>query len=259
MQQYCDRISVGSKGCGDSVSTEEEAWSGFLERALWGLRRAVLALHTSEGRARHHGKRGYWRSPRRLSGVARVRVPSETAVSEALVREFKSIAADQFVSGRTEDEMDLRHFHIAAEKYREMDPAIGDHSKPTDIAIELREGLIFDLRIEAKTVTTEAEVATGYIDEGLKRFDDASNPYTVERFGAMIAYVVNDDETIWERRVDAGVTTYVGSTRIGTTALSGRGFPTSMHRFIPDTKGPDEIEVRVLHFVFPVEADPALN
>lgn len=239
--------------------SEDEAWSGFLERALWGLRRAATAVHTPEGRARHRAKRGYWRRPTRLGGIAGVRIPSETAMSEALVREFKTIAADQYVSGRRADEPDLRHFHIAVEQYRQLDPAIGDHSNPTDIAIELREGLVFDLRIEAKTVATEGQVRTGYIDEGLTRFDDADNPYTVERFGAMIAYVVTDDEATWEGRVGTGVTAYVGSERIGATPLSGRSFVTSTHRFIPLANGPDEIEVRVVHFVFPVEADPVLN
>ncbi|WP_395455693.1 hypothetical protein ACHMW5_11295 [Azospirillum melinis] len=241
------------------MASDEDPWCGFLERALWGLRRAVLVVHTPEGRARHRGKRGYWRKEQRLGGVARVRIPSETAMSEAIVQEFNAIARIQGISGRAADEPDLRHLHLAVEQPRQLDFAIGDHSNPTDIAIELREEQIFDLRIEAKTVATEGQIKTGYINKGLKRFDDAEKPYTIERFGAMIAYVVTDDEATWEGRVSGGVTAYVGSTRIGTTHLSGRSFFTSTHRFVPTAKGPDEIEVRVVHFVFPVEADPALN
>lgn len=241
------------------MAGEEDLWCEFLERALWGLRRAVLVVHTPEGRARHRGKRGYWRKERRLGGVARVRIPSETAMSEAIVREFVAIARNQVISGRAADEPDLRHLQIAVEQFRQLDPAIGDHSNPTDIAIELREELIFDLRIEAKTVATNAEIGAGYINKGLKRFDDADNPYTIERFGAMFAYVVTDDETTWEGRVSEGVTAYVGFPRTGTTDLSGRPFFTSTHRFVPTAKGPDEIEVRVVHFVFPVEADPVLD
>ncbi|TWA82229.1 hypothetical protein FBZ85_102605 [Azospirillum brasilense] len=194
-----------------------------------------------------------------MGGLPRVRVPSETAMSEAIVREFETIAADQVISGRKSGEPDLRHFHIAVEQFRQLDPAIGEYSNPTDIAIKLREGLIFDFRIEAKTVAAEGQIKTGYINKGLKRFDDADNPYTIERFGAMIAYVVTDDESTWEGRVSEVVTAYVGSTRIGTTLLSGRSFFTSTHRFVPTAKAPDEIEVRVVHFVFPVEADPVLS
>ena len=241
------------------MATDEDLWCGFLERALWGLRRAAQVVHTPEGRARYRGKRGYWRKERQLGGVARVRIPSETAMSEAIVQEFNAIARIQVISGPAADEPDLRHLHMSVEQPRELDPAIGDHSNPTDIKVELREELIFDLRIEAKTIATEGQVKTGYINKGLKRFDDAGNPYTIERFGAMIAYVVTDNESTWERRVSEGVTAYVGSMRIGTTHLSGRSCFTSTHRFVPTAKGPDEIEVRVVHFVFPVEADPVLS
>lgn len=236
---------------------EDEAWFGFLERALWGLRRAASAVHAPEGKATYRGKRGYWRAARRIAGVDRV--PSETAMSEAIVRELKAIAADQYVHGRKADEFDLRHFHVAVEQFRRLDPAIGEHSNPTDISIELREGLAFDLRIEAKTVATQAAIRTGYLDKGLKRFDDAGNPYTLERFGAMIAYVVTEDEATWEGRLGAGVAAFVGSDHIYATALSGRSFTTSIHRFVPIAKGPNEIEVRVVHFVFPVDADPVLS
>jgi hypothetical protein len=241
------------------VSDDQEAWCAFLERALWGLRRAVSEVHAPQGKTTHRKKPGYWRVARRIAGVDRVRVPSETAMSEAIVREFKGIAAQQFIEGTKHDEFDLRHFHAATEQVRKFDTGIGDHSNPTDISIELREGIIFDLRIEAKTVTALAAIKKGYVNEGLKRFDDAGNPYTVERFGAMIAYVVTEDEATWEGRLGDGVTAFVGSDRVCTTALSGRPFTTSIHRFINDAIGPDEVEVRVIHLVFPVEADPVLN
>ena len=50
----------------------------------------------------------------------------------------------------------------------------------------------------------ETEVQREYLGpRGLERFEDHSNPYTIEPYGAMLAYVVDNNAQTWVTRIAA--------------------------------------------------------
>jgi hypothetical protein len=237
-------------------------WTGFLEKALWGLEEAAARLRDAGTQAEFEAATDWWRQPIR-SGVLRgVEMPEETAVSGAIEALFDQIVADQVIAGSPkEGEEDLRQFQFTTEKRRARDPAIGKKTKPTDIAIILRASEIFDLRIEAKTLVADADIATEYLSErGLKRFEDAGNPYTVEPYGGMLAYIIREDASVWQDRVRTGLLDAFGAERIGDIEIRQRARTTSKHSFTIIEKGSlRTINVDVLHLVAEIEARPSLR
>ena len=243
------------------MSVSNLPWLGFLERALWGLEQAAARLRESDVQAEFEAATDWWRHPIKSGALKGTEVPEETAVSGALEKLFERLAADQLISGPSSDEADLRQFSFVTEKRRVFDPAIGKKTKPTDIAIILKAGEIFDLRIEAKTLVSEKDVESEYLSErGLLRFEDASNPYTVEPFGGMLAYIVRDPTPLWEERVRSNLLMKFGTERIRQAEIGTRVMTTSRHSFVIAEKGGARtIEVDVLHLAVEIEARPSFR
>lgn len=234
-------------------------WTGFLERALWGLEQAAGRLSEPETRARMEAAPDWWRKPVRSGPLRGIEIPEETAVSGALEALFEEIRADQQISGPTHGQEDLRHVHLVLEKRRPRDRAIGKKTKPTDIAIILAAEEHFDLRIEAKTLVEEADIRAEYLsDRGLLRFEDADNPYTDAPYGGMLAYIVSDDSAVWQDRIRRGLNAGIGAARIAQMSVGGRPRMTSTHSF-PEVKDgvARTVTVNVLHLVAEIEAKPS--
>lgn len=234
-------------------------WTGFLERALWGLEQAASRLSEADTRARMERSTDWWRKPVKTGHLRGVEIPEETAVSGALETLFEEIRSDQQISGPTPGQEDLRHVHFATEKRRRRDPAMGKKTKPTDIAILLAAEEYFDLRIEAKTLTEEADIQAEYLSgRGLLRFEDAANPYTDAPYGGMLAYVIKDNTSVWQDRIQHGVHAAVGADRIGEMSVGGRVRMTSTHSFLEVKDGVTRtVTVNVLHLVAEIEARPS--
>jgi hypothetical protein len=179
-------------------------------------------------------------------------------VSEALAELFEFIRASQAITGSGVQSIDLRHISIALEKRRKHDRGIGRKSNPTDYALVLLEDKELDLRIEAKTILNDAEVRDEYLGRrGLLRFDDNRNPYTVERFGGMVAYVVDSDAKTWARRIASAVANAVGNERSGVlTIASGKHQVSFHHVSVTTDEGTLERDIDVVHFVLEVDASP---
>ncbi|URD38195.1 hypothetical protein M6G65_06970 [Methylobacterium tardum] len=241
--------------------TQTTTWPSFLEKALWGLRRASEHLGDPEVQAEFEAADDWWRKPKTIGGVENVLVPEETAVSGALKVLFSRIQSDQVISGTPPDEDDLRQFHFSLEERRPRDPAIGKKTKPTDIAIVLRAAEVFDLRIEAKTLIEYGDIRSEYLSgRGLLRFEDPGNPYTLEVYGGMLAYIVKEEASVWEDRVRVDLLTQLGAERILQTTVGQRSMTTSTHRFDIAEKGKTRtVNVAVLHLVTAIEARPSLR
>ncbi|MCJ2030432.1 hypothetical protein MKK50_13630 [Methylobacterium sp. J-043] len=239
----------------------QTTWPTFLEKALWGLHLASEHLGDPEVQAEFEAADDWWRKPLKIGILEDVLVPEETAVSGALEVLFSRIQADQVISGTPPDEEDLRQFHFSLEKRRSRDTAIGKKTKPTDIAIVLRAGEVFDLRIEAKTLIEYSDIKSEYLSgRGLLRFEDPGNPYTLEVYGGMLAYIVQDDPSAWEGQVRADLVTQLGAERIRQTDVGQRSMTTSTHRFVIVEKGETRtVDVAVLHLVTAIEARPSLR
>ena len=180
-------------GAGTSTTKAEE-WAAFLGNAIGGLHWAAIELR---GRKADFETRSDWfRRGRKQAGI-----PRENSVSQALKQLFDWIRAEQQVTGSGVQVVDLRHIRIECELPRPFDPGISDEAKPTDLAIVLMKDNELDFRIEAKTVLNDAELTSEYLGpRGLQRFDDNSNPYTIQPFGGMVAYVVDADANCGFRR-----------------------------------------------------------
>lgn len=115
-----------------------------------------------------------------------------------------------------------------------------------------------DLRIEAKTILSDAEIRKHYLgDEGLRRFDDSTNPYTIQPFGGMIAYVVDSDAQAWTLKIGSAVAAAVGAGRAGTLKIAGEDHHVSRHKV--DYKAGGKAvrrDVDVVHFALEIDARP---
>ena len=235
----------------------DDQWIGFLEKALWGLEQAAERLRDDDTRARMELAGDWWRKAKTSGAMRGVEIPEETAVNSALQELFDEVCAEQEICGT--GGMDLRHFHFHAERRRETDPNRGRMTKPTDIAIIFRAHEVYDLRVEAKTLVSEAEIASQYLSEhGLLRFEDAGNPYTTKPYGGMIAYVVQDDTRTWADRVRTGLHSQFGEARVAQVDIGTTKRMLSQHSYESIKDGCRRInKVAVVHLVAEIEARPS--
>lgn len=226
-----------------------DEWIAFVGNAVGGLREAAALLRTRK--AEFEAKRDWFRP--RTSGI-----PRENSVSRALADLFGLLRSEQAISGSGVQAVDLRHISIECERPRPYDPGISDESKPTDLCLVLLKDNELDLRIEAKTILSDAEIRKHYLgDEGLRRFDDNANPYTVQPFGGMVAYVVDSDAKTWMAKIGEKMTTAVGASRLSTIKVGVDDHQVSRHR-IKVKAGVKEIQrdVDVVHFAIEIDAKP---
>lgn len=178
----------------------------------------------------------------------------------------KSVAAIKRITSRSGHAQSLHRridqrliLQCPCETPRPLDPGISKQAKPTDYTIILMRESELDLRIEAKTVLDEREIKAEYLGlRGLKRFDDASNPYTISSYGGMVAYVVNHDAPTWSTKISTALLAEIGTDRAGSIELGARKHHISKHSVPVATREmTGNIEVNVVHFVLEVEASPS--
>lgn len=188
-------MSGGNAMLGD---LKVKLWRNVLANTVWALRAAETNLKSADRYAYFSGKSGWWRA----KPVGGVKIPSETAVSEALVEEIERIV--RVAVGQGLDRVStlgfggLEQLCFTVEQPRAVKVGIGDKSKPTDIRVYRAGGTLIDLRIEAKTILTPAEIKAEYMSaRGLLRFCDPLEPYTIEPYGGMLAYTVSGTSSEW--------------------------------------------------------------
>jgi hypothetical protein len=232
-----------------ATPAEIEEWRAFLGNAIGGLREAAIVLRIKK--EEFEAKKDWFR--KKKTGI-----PKENSVSQALALLFEFIRANQAISGSGVQNIDLRHISISCEKPRPLDPGISDESNPTDYALVLLKDMELDLRIEAKTILSESEIRDKYVGhEGLLRFDDDSNPYTIARFGGMVAYVVDADAPTWAGRIATAVAAKVGAERSGSMTIGPHDHQVSYHHVSVNTpQGPAEYDIDVIHFALEIDASP---
>jgi hypothetical protein len=205
---------------------------------------------------------GWWRSkPQKLKGKNGFKVPEETAVSEAIVEQMECVKRDFILGPRKNDPdiagIDNLEFH--AEAPRKNKVGIGRKAKPTDFRF-YRAGIGgFDLRIEAKVVTKEADIKRHYLSkEGLGRFSDKREPYTDELVGGMVAYTVTDDRAHWEQRLTCGIENMTGAFSTFRHAVKPTADPVLFCK-VPFNFNdiPNRNEVLVFHYVLEFDCVPS--
>lgn len=232
-----------------AADTAADEWEAFVINAVRGLQAAASLLR--ERRPEFESRKDWFR--RSKGGI-----PRENSVSQALANMFEVLRARQNLEGAGSAEADLRHISIQCEKPRPFDSGISDASNPTDYSLVLLKDRELDLRIEAKVLLSQSEITSEYLGtRGLKRFEDASNPYTVSPFAGMVAYVVDDDESTWRSRISSEIERLVsGACR--KVPMPGGEHTVSSHHLKHSLAGtPCSLRIDVLHFVIEIDAVPA--
>ncbi|WP_441277226.1 hypothetical protein AB7783_07120 [Tardiphaga sp. 172_B4_N1_3] len=232
-----------------TVSPEEDEWTTFLANAIGGLRIASEELRKK--RAKYEKKTDWFRSKK--TGI-----PRENSVTRALADQFKEIRAKQAISGSGAHVLDLRHISIECELPRPFDPGISDEAKPTDIAISMFKDGELDLRIEAKTIVSKADLRKYVGADGMLRFEDGKNPYTVSPFGGMVAYVVDSDAETWSKEIAEKVASAVGEGRTYSRKIGTADHQVSKHSFALEAEeGSPAYSVDVVHLALEIDAIPS--
>lgn len=230
---------------------------------------AILLLDEAERRIRRPNTQrvyesldGWWRrSAHKIDGKNNFKIPEEPAVSEAIVEQMELAKQDFILNAhRLEPDIagiDTLEFHAEAPRKRKT--GIGRRAKPTDFRF-YRSGIgELDLRIEAKVLIKEPDIAREYLSQknGLGRFSDPSEPYTDAAVGGMIAYTLSADQDTWLTSIRDNM------------AASSPNIPTFHHSVIPNgqsvlfcrvpfnySKSPEQSEVLVFHHVLEFDSDP---
>ena len=203
---------------------------------------------------------GWWRPAKaRLANGKLARVPSETAVSEALVAEIQNRqeeiclkigAVPEYLVGA-----DGLQFSLEAPRRRKT--GIGRRAKPTDIRVYRLGSEVLDLRIEAKCLVRSRDIKRAYLGEsGLKRFSDAQEPYTNHEVGGMIAYTMCGDRGLWDKRLENALATSVPPIPTNRCRLHTESEDTLFCRVPGATKKGRMSEVAVFHCVLEFDCDP---
>lgn len=244
-----------------SIPTDpaDERWLLFLATAISGLREAARRIR-GELRPHYEGRTGWFGRPRAKGGE---RIPTEPAISQALVEVLRRMRAAQLVEGLGPAAgLDLARLEFGTEVPRRHEGGIGTRALPTDIMIAVAQDDL-DLRVEAKNVLSDADLRREYMgDRGLRRFDDVRSPYSSERYGAMLAYVVDGDAAGWTARIATALPAADPAFVVVNAVVAGESLVTTRHDRTIDS--PEHgLRARrvtdVLHLVLEFDADPDMR
>jgi hypothetical protein len=181
-------------------------WEHTIHQVISLLQEAERRIRAPEGQTRYAALKGWWRpSKALLPKRGHVRIPAETALSEAIVDEIESLREDIIlkVAPAPADLFDINGLQFSLEAPRRRKKGLGKHAKPTDIRVYRLGSEIIDLRIEAKVLIKDGDLQKFYLSaQGLKRFSDPDEPYTEHEIGGMLAYTVTDYRSAWVTKID---------------------------------------------------------
>lgn len=243
-----------------AAAITDDLWIRFLEDAIGGLREAARRIGAADLKAHYEARLGWFGKARRRQGGHRF--PMEEAISHALVEVLKKMQSEQLVEGRSSFGIDLARMEFQTEVPRKIEEGIGRKSNPTDIMIAITHDDI-DLRIEAKNVLKAADVSREYLGaNGLGRFDNVQSPYTMKKFGAMVAYVMDLDAARWSKQITQAIWNTDPPLTILTTIIAGEALTTTSHEREIDNplhKIKGYCRTDVVHLVLEFEASPSLR
>jgi hypothetical protein len=230
------------------VFTADAEWHALLGNAIGGLRASLAVLRTDI--AQFEALEGWFRP-------VNIEIPHEDSITQALCGIFRKLKARQSQSDEFIPGVDLRQIHISLQDRRPLDPGIGPNMNPTDYML-LTSDTDLDLRIEAKIVAEDGDITEYLGTQGLRRFEDARNPYTLAPYGGMVAYVVDLDEHQWRQSIAARLQRRLGAERLRTVAIGGSPLVLSSHECTPErlNGGTTRLRTEVAHFVLEVDANP---
>lgn len=192
----------------------EVIWEAFVERALVAIKCAAAFLNQPGVLSGLEGDDGWFGSPRTSGPFKGRAIPKENAITEALYERLRDWRSESILSDRAIPGLpDLVDLSFAIEQppvrlpvgLRRTRSKRGSQAKRTDLMITVAMQVL-DLRLEAKIVLTKSQIGTLYLGPaGAGRFSDPDHPYTLEKFGGMLAYVVDRTDREWHDDISAAV------------------------------------------------------
>jgi hypothetical protein len=235
-------------------------WENTIHQVVRLLQEAERRIRTPQGQSRYTTLQGWWRDKKTRLDAGPARIPSETALTDAILQEIELLREEVVLNiGPANSDFANLDLQFSPETPRRQKKGIGNFSKPTDIRIYRLGSEVIDLRIEAKVLVSDGEIAKAYLSKhGLKRFSDPVEPYTDHEIGGMLAYTVSDTRSTWLEKIDAALT------------KSNPSIPTFRHRvratadeslfckvpYMFKATG-DRSEVLVFHLVLEFDSDPS--
>jgi len=242
------------------LNIDEDRWIRFLHHIVCGLREAARRINTEPLKSRTQSRPGWF--GRAHKGKQSTRYPLERSISQALCEVLRDIRASQSIGAPTASTFDLTRMEFATEEPRSSDIRIGPRAQPTDFMIAVFQDSI-DFRVEAKNVLTQGAIKTDYVgSDGLARFNDPNAPYTLERFGGMVAYVMSHDASFWSTLVKTALRDVLPRECIKDTFVASEVVTTTVHERdidIPLRNIKGRFRTEVLHLVLEFEAQPSLR
>lgn len=238
-------------------------WEQMIYQVVHLFQEAERRIRSPEGQARYGNLDGWWRKPGRVAGVNGVKVPEETAISEALIEQMEQVKQDFMLNstGSPSGIGDIDSLEFHTEVPRRQKVGIGKKAKPTDFRF-YRSGIAgFDLRIEAKVLVKDPEIDNSYLSSrGIGRFSDSKEPYTDELVGGMIAYTVSEDRGAWLEKIANKIPTSNSAIRTFRHAVKSSSEPT-LFSLVPFKfpKRPQQSEVLVFHVVLEFDCLPTVR
>lgn len=244
-----------------TVDAADAVWRRFVERVVVAIDLAARHLAEEEVRAELEASEG-WFGRRRGGAAAQRRVPQENAITQALQETLQQWARSMYLTQVTPIQglPDISRMYFAIEQppgqaAGSMARRLGRKAPRTDLRIEIRDEADLDLRLEAKVLVRPGDVSSTYLGpSGIGRFDDRESPYTLGRWGGMIAYVVDETQATWTARIAAAL----AELRPGhceQLAIDERTHPVTLHD-LTGVEGAAAV-VRVVHLAVEVESDPS--
>lgn len=236
-------------------------WRSFVERVVVAIDLAARHLAEEEVRAELEASEG-WFGRYRGRAAARRRVPQENAITQALQETLQHWARSMHLTQVTPIHglPDISRMYFAIEQPPRRAAGrnarrLGRKAPRTDLRIEIRDGADLDLRLEAKVLVRPGDVSSTYLGpSGMGRFDDRESPYTLGRWGGMIAYVIDETQVAWTARIAAALAEHCPG-HCEQLAVDERKHPVTLHD-LTGIEGASPV-FRVVHLAIEVESDPS--
>ena len=249
----------------DAVSNQARdlLWEHTVYQVVRLFQEAEKRIRSPEGQLRYTTLRGWWRPAKaRLEKEGHVRIPSETAVSEAIVEVIETLREGIILKREPayDDLVDVDGLQFSLEAPRLRKRGIGRHAKPTDIRVYRLGSEILDLRIEAKCLVKASDIARSYLSEdGIERFSDPHEPYTDHEVGGMVAYTICGDRSYWLTKIDRGLSARVPPIPTFKRPIHTSPDETLFCRVPYSPHNGRKSEVLVFHLVLQFDSDPPVR
>ena len=239
----------------------ELLWEHTIYQVIRLLQEAEKRIRTPEIHAQYASLKGWWREKEiSLAKGKKCKVPSEIALSEAIIEEIKHLKEDIVL--KVEEApvglFDIADLEFSAEVPRRRKKGVGKYAKPTDICVYRLGSEIIDLRIEAKVLIKDGDLRKSYLSkQGLQRFSDPDEPYTEHEIGGMLAYTVSDDRSVWLTKIDKALRASVPPIPTFKTRIHKSAEDTLFCRvpYSPSKRGA-RTDVLVFHLVLEFDSEP---